>query len=1364
MSENNPPPAALPPATTRQPWHNEGMDKEEREAVLLSILGYLEEKKDQKGSLGNSERLMHLRHASRCKLISCPTNYCLKMKAVLAHIHTCHTPNCTFNHCQSSKALLSHMTACKKKGQVMQCAVCAPVMRHMAEQDKYDARMQMQAAQQAAQHQQQGGGGYPKQQQQQAQHNQFAQAPLSKNPTQHAIDVMTQKYEESKNKYLHEQKNAFNSRMAQMKQSIEFHEAQLISKNNECAEYEKRMKGKPSGEQKEKLKGMKQTLKELNAKIVTEKEAHQSRISKWNRDVQAQVDQLMLKRDEQIKLMRTDPRYAQQMYQQLLGAPHPDTLGGGVKRGATDNGGYQNKRSRTGAPGVVPQGYQAANAKGPYVPINGDYNANGPQERRPPAQEGDSSLMKSFTVAEIEAHLESLNESLHLTSTKIGEKCRSMINKLLNDQYADPFAQPVNPVALNLPDYFEVVKEPMDLGTVKKKVDKGCYTDVESFEKDVRLTFTNCILYNGERSDVGSMAKTMIQVFQKDMKSTMKPEKAERTSHMRNTGETCILCGVARRLFEPIMLYCNGICGMQRIRKNAAYYTDVKREYHWCQNCYTQIPEQEKIPLSDGVNIRKKQLQKLKNDAINEEGWVCCDKCDGWVHQVCALFNGRKNKNSVSYICPKCHLDDRKAKGSMKPTMEVKKAVDLPKSKLSEALEDGVKNQLDQIYNNMAKNDEVDVDFIPKALPFHIRVVSNIEKKHQVRKEMAERFTDTDFPSEFPVRTKCVLLFQTVDGSDVLVFGMYLYEYGHDCPPPNRRRVYISYLDSVQFFKPRQYRTAVFQSIIVEYLRFVKERGFHTAHIWSCPPSKGDDYIFYAHPETQRTPRVERLCEWYMTILEKARQEGVVLQVNNLYEEYFTNPRNDPRVLPYFEGDYWTGEVEKIIETVKAGENRNKDAQGLFKPDCTQEELLKKRGTRSNPTEIVDNIIPDKVMTKIGASILPMKPNFLVAYLYSREFAKAKDNDKPFSVAEEKKAIEVLAEEWAVKEAKEKEEELANGGGEEEKPKPNNPIGKKKENKSQTKKIKNEENDSELIEKRKLTARAAKTNKPKPTKKAPTSVSLLQTKEEDSDEQSTSPLGVKIEDLKSLNLKDGEDETVDEDPIVESDIFANRQEFLNYCTKNNTQFDEMRRAKHTTMMVLFQLHNPSAARYMPQCGSCYNEINHGIMHKCTNCADYCLCQMCYQPVITGLWAQRDPRFSHDSNHRFKKIDIENQEKQLAERKKMMVAHLRLMEHSVSCPGAPNCTVGGGSANSIKNCTKMKQMLAHYETCPQRTNKTCEKCTKLNFIVDLHAQSCHNKECKVPFCSLAKEKYEKVRLQQQQMEDRRREAQNEHYGN
>ena len=45
-----------------------------------------------------------------------------------------------------------------------------------------------------------------------------------------------------------------------------------------------------------------------------------------------------------------------------------------------------------------------------------------------------------------------------------------MINNLLNDQYAPPFAQPVDPVKLELPDYFEIIKKPMDLGTIKEKV------------------------------------------------------------------------------------------------------------------------------------------------------------------------------------------------------------------------------------------------------------------------------------------------------------------------------------------------------------------------------------------------------------------------------------------------------------------------------------------------------------------------------------------------------------------------------------------------------------------------------------------------------------------------------------------------------------------------------------------------------------------------------------------------------------------------------------------------------------------------------------------------------------------------------
>lgn len=62
---------------------------------------------------------------------------------------------------------------------------------------------------------------------------------------------------------------------------------------------------------------------------------------------------------------------------------------------------------------------------------------------------------------------------------------------------AELFHRPVNPVELGIPDYPDIIKNPMDFSTIKKKLNSGLYNNFEAFNNDVNLTFNNCFLYNG---------------------------------------------------------------------------------------------------------------------------------------------------------------------------------------------------------------------------------------------------------------------------------------------------------------------------------------------------------------------------------------------------------------------------------------------------------------------------------------------------------------------------------------------------------------------------------------------------------------------------------------------------------------------------------------------------------------------------------------------------------------------------------------------------------------------------------------------------------------------------------------------------
>ncbi|KAJ4164993.1 hypothetical protein LMH87_006643 [Akanthomyces muscarius] len=85
------------------------------------------------------------------------------------------------------------------------------------------------------------------------------------------------------------------------------------------------------------------------------------------------------------------------------------------------------------------------------------------------------------------------------TASKL-DFCADLLTRMLSGpgfwtRLVGPFRDPVEPDEDGVPDYFDKVKRPMDLMTIKSKMDRKAYKDDEEFAGDVRQIFDNCFTY-----------------------------------------------------------------------------------------------------------------------------------------------------------------------------------------------------------------------------------------------------------------------------------------------------------------------------------------------------------------------------------------------------------------------------------------------------------------------------------------------------------------------------------------------------------------------------------------------------------------------------------------------------------------------------------------------------------------------------------------------------------------------------------------------------------------------------------------------------------------------------------------------------
>jgi hypothetical protein len=88
-----------------------------------------------------------------------------------------------------------------------------------------------------------------------------------------------------------------------------------------------------------------------------------------------------------------------------------------------------------------------------------------------------------------------------------------MLGRLMRHANAIPFLEPVDHVAMQLPDYLDVIQNPMDLGTVMSKLRENFYSQPPALLSDILRTFHNAIEYNPACEPAHKMAVAMKAYF-----------------------------------------------------------------------------------------------------------------------------------------------------------------------------------------------------------------------------------------------------------------------------------------------------------------------------------------------------------------------------------------------------------------------------------------------------------------------------------------------------------------------------------------------------------------------------------------------------------------------------------------------------------------------------------------------------------------------------------------------------------------------------------------------------------------------------------------------------------------------------------
>jgi hypothetical protein len=220
----------------------------------------------------------------------------------------------------------------------------------------------------------------------------------------------------------------------------------------------------------------------------------------------------------------------------------------------------------------------------------------------------------------------------------------------------------------------------------------------------------------------------------------------------------------------------------------------------------------------------------------------------------------------------------------------------------------------------------------------------------------------------------------------------------------------------------------------------------------------------------------------------------------------------------------------------------------------------------------------------------------------------------------------------------------------------------------------------------------------------------------------------------SPNAATSQDKIREDDADIICELMDGRDQLLQLCREGNHEFKSLRRAKHTSMVMLYNLHNSENNDFSYTCNNCQGTIGSmDIRYHCANtteCPDFDLCEKCYK--TTGHPHPMDKLGLMQGGE----CGVRGAGGRVDRREAMRNCLLSL-QHTSVCSNM-QCTE--------LNCAKMKQVLLHFRSC-QHGPASCNICRQLTMLCRYHALSCTAGKCSVPHCEQIKRRIQEQRNQQ-----------------